>query len=74
MKGRIKKLAVEVLQKDMKSRDRATRAAYIKALSLMEKDAQAKSNSNQINQTGQHKIQEIPKKQNTRNERIEKLD
>jgi hypothetical protein len=74
MKGRMKKLGVEVLEKGLRSRDRTTKAACIKALSLMEKDAPAKSNSNPNSPTGQHKIQEIPKKQNTRNERTEKLD
>ncbi|MBN2590601.1 MAG: hypothetical protein JXA96_12125 [Sedimentisphaerales bacterium] len=62
MKGRMKKLAVEVLEKGLKSRDRTTKAACIKALSLMSKGNSAKAGSNQQNQTGKQKIQEIPPK------------
>jgi hypothetical protein len=36
MQGRMKKLALEVLQKGLQSRDRTTKAACIKCLSLME--------------------------------------
>lgn len=62
MKGRMRKPAAEVLQKGLKSRDRTTKAACIKALSLMNKGASAKNESNQKSQPGKHKIQEIPQK------------
>ena len=74
MKGRMRKLAVEVLQKGLKSRDRTTKAACIKALSLMDKSAPAKNDSETKSQTPQHRIHEIPRKQYTRKERTEKLD
>ena len=74
MKGRMKKLAVEVLQKGLRSRDRTTKAACIKALSLMDKGASPKKDSNQKDQTGKHGIKEIPKKQDVRIEKTEKLD
>ncbi|MBN1975721.1 MAG: hypothetical protein JW787_18955 [Sedimentisphaerales bacterium] len=62
MKGRMRKLAIEVLQKGLKSRDRTTKAACIKALSLMNKTATPKDDSDKKNQTVKHRIQEIRKK------------
>lgn len=62
MKGRMRKLAIEVLQKGLKSRDRTTKAACIKALSLMNKGSAPKDNSDKKNQAGKHRIQEIRKK------------
>jgi len=61
MKGRMKKLAVEVLQKGLRSRDRTTKAACIKALSLMDKGTSAKKDSTPNNKTIKNKIQDIPK-------------
>ena len=64
MKGRMRKPAAEVLQKGLKSRDRTTKAACIKALSLMNKGASEKDASDNKNQAaGKHKIQEIRKKE-----------
>ena len=74
MKGRMRKLAIEVLEKGLKSRDRTTKAACIKALSLMNKGASAKDDSGKQSQSGKHRIQEIPKKRDIRNEKAEKLD
>ena len=50
MKGRMRKLAIEVLEKGLRSRDRTTKAACIKALSLMNKGDSPKSSSNRKNQ------------------------
>ena len=63
MKGRMKKLAAEVLQKGLRSRDRTTKAACIKALSLMNKGASKEGSDNKNQATGKFKIQEIQKKE-----------
>jgi len=57
MKGRMKKMAVAVLEKGLHDRNRTTKAACIKALSLMKK-----SDSNKNRRPGKHEIKEIPKK------------
>ena len=62
MKGRMKKLAVEALEKGLKSRDRTTKAACIKALSLMNKYTPPKEDSDKKSRPGRHRIQEIRKK------------
>ena len=62
MKGRMKKLGVEVLEKGLKNRDRTTKAACIKALSLINKSAPAKDNSNKKSHPGRIRIQEVRKK------------
>lgn len=65
MKGRMRKLAIEVLQKGLKSRDRTTKAACIKALSLMNKSSQPKESPAQKVQGEKIRIQEIRKKPET---------
>jgi hypothetical protein len=65
MKGRMRKLAAEVLQKGLKSRDRTTKAACIKALSLMSKGTSKEDSDNKNQTTGKFKIQEIQKKDQT---------
>jgi hypothetical protein len=45
MKGRMKKLALEVLEQGLKQRDRTTKAACIKALSLIKGGAAKKGGS-----------------------------
>ena len=62
MNGRMKKLAIEVLEKGLKNRDRTTKAACVKALSLMGKGPSVKNNTNKKGQPGKHRIQEIRKK------------
>ena len=62
MKGRMKKLAIEVLEKGLKNRDRTTKAACIKALSLMNKYTPPKEDSTHKSQKGRHRIQEIRRK------------
>ncbi len=62
MKGRMRKLAAEVLQTGLKSRDRTTKAACIKALSLMNKSNQPKENPAQKAQGETIRIQEIRNK------------
>ena len=56
MKGRMKKQAIGVLEKGLKDRNRTTKAACIKALSLINKSSSNKE------QQGKHKIQDIPPK------------
>jgi hypothetical protein len=65
MKGRMRKLAAEVLQKGLRSRDRTTKAACIKALSLINKPSQPKENPAQKAQGEKIRIQEIRKKPGT---------
>ena len=57
MKGRMKKPAIEVLEKGLKDRNRTTKAACIKALSLINK-----ASSNKEQQRDKHKIQDLPPK------------
>ena len=53
MKGRMRKLAIEVLEKGLKDRDRTTKAACIKALSLMDKGSAPKITSIKENRNRQ---------------------
>ena len=62
MKGRMRKLGIEALEKGLKSRDRTTKAACIKALSLINDSSSKKDSSGKPNQAEKHKIQEIHKK------------
>ena len=56
MKGRMKKSATEVLERGLKNRDRTTKAACIKALSLI------KNNPGKSNKSDKQPIQEIKNK------------
>ena len=62
MKGRMKKPALEVLEQGLKQRDRTTKAACIKALSLIKGDAAKKGGSKQGRGSGKPNIQGIQKK------------
>ena len=62
MKGRMRKLGIESLEKGLKSRDRTTKAACIKALSLINDGSSKKDSSDKTSQAAKHKIQEIHKK------------
>ena len=62
MRGRMKKLAVEVLEQGLKHRDRTTKAACVKALFLMRGGTPPKGSSQKNRRSGKPRIQEIPKK------------
>jgi len=67
MKGRMKKMASEVLEQGLKHRDRTTRAACVKALSLMKGGTGKKGGSHAKPESGKPRIQEVrkPDKRNT---------
>ena len=63
MKGRMKKPATEVLERGLKNRDRTTKAACIKALSLM------KNNPGKSSRSEKPPIQEIKNKSQNNSEK-----
>jgi len=67
MKGRMKKMALEVLEQGLKHRDRTTKAACVKALFLMKGGAPKKGASHSKPEPDKPEIQEIrkPDKRNT---------
>lgn len=60
MHGRMKQLGAEVLQQGLNHRDRVTREACVKALSLMKDQASKKSGSGGKPKAGKSRIREIP--------------
>jgi hypothetical protein len=62
MKGRMKKMAREVLQQGLKHRDRTTKAACVKALSLMKGKGAKKGGSVEKPITGKPNMQKVQKK------------
>ena len=62
MKGRMKKMATEVLEQGLKNRDRTTKAACIKALSLMRGETPKKSSSGKNRRAARPRIREIQQK------------
>ena len=62
MKGRMKKLATEVLEQGLKNRDRTTKAACIKALSLMKGEPPKKGGSGKNRRSARPQIKEIQDK------------
>jgi len=62
MKGRMKKMASEVLEQGLKHRDRTTKAACVKALFLMKGGAPKKGGSHSKPESGKPGIQEIRKR------------
>ena len=62
MKGRMRKLALEVLEQGVKQRDRTTKAACIKALSLVKGGAAKKGRSNDKHGADKSNIQEVQTK------------
>jgi hypothetical protein len=62
MKGRMKKLGLEVLEKGLKHRDRTTKAACIKALSLVKGGAGRKGESQSKPESKTQQIKEIKEK------------
>lgn len=67
MKGRMKKMASEVLEQGLKHRDRTTKAACVKALFLMKGGTPKKGGSHSKPKSGKLRIQETrkPDKKNT---------
>jgi len=68
MKGRMKKLAVEVLEQGLKHRDRTTKAACIKAISLMKGGTSKKEGSQSRSKSSKPQIREIQKRHNRNTE------
>jgi len=68
MKGRMKKLAVEVLEQGLKHRDRTTKAACIKAISLMKGSNSKKEGSQSKSQSSKPRIREINNRRNRNTE------
>jgi hypothetical protein len=62
MKGRMKKMALEVLEQGLTHRDRTTKAACVKALSLIEAVAQKKDSSQSKPESKGSQIKEIKSK------------
>ena len=59
MKGRMKKMALEVLERGLKHRDRTTKAACVKALSLIKGGTQKKADSQTKPESKGPQIKEI---------------
>jgi hypothetical protein len=68
MKGRMKKLALEVLEQGLRHRDRTTKAACIKAISLMKGGTSKKEGSQSKSQSSRPQIREIQKRRNRNTE------
>ncbi len=64
MKGRMKKLALEVLEQGLKHRDRTTKAACVKALSLIKEKNAKKGDSIERPIADKPKIHQVRKKTN----------
>jgi len=62
MNGRMRKMASEVLEQGLKHRDRTTKAACIKSISLMKGAVSEKAGLHSGSASGQQKIREITKK------------
>jgi hypothetical protein len=62
MKGRMKKLALEVLEQGLKQRDRTTKAACVKALSLIKGGAAKKGGSKEKSGSDKPNIREVQRK------------
>lgn len=62
MKGRMKKMATEVLEQGLRHRDRTTKAACIKALALMKGQVPTKGNSGSGSKSGKNRIRGIGKR------------
>jgi hypothetical protein len=64
MKGRMKKMALEVLQQGLKQRDRTTKAACVKALSLIKGKTAEKGAPAENSIAGKPNTQQVAKKKN----------
>ena len=63
MNGRMKKMAMEVLERGLNHRDRTTNAACLKSLQLMRGEITNKNNTQGKFQSGRRKIKAIPPRQ-----------
>jgi hypothetical protein len=68
MKGRMKKLALEVLEQGLKHRDRTTKAACVKALFLMKGGTPKKESPQSRSKSSKSQIKEIQKRRNRNTE------
>jgi len=68
MKGRMKKMALEVLEQGLRHRDRTTKAACVKALSLMKGGTSKKDGSQSRSQSSRPQIREIKNRRNRNTE------
>ena len=68
MNGRMKKMAMEVLEQGLNHRDRTTKAACVKALFLMKGGIVKKAVSDGNRRSGNTRIQEVRNKRRTRTE------
>jgi len=64
MKGRMRKMALEVLEKGTKHRDRTTKAACVKALSLAKNKGKKKAGSDEKPIAGKQNMQQVQNKAN----------
>ena len=64
MKGRMRKMALEVLEQGLKHRDRTTKAACVKALSLMKSKGAKKADSSEKSIAGRPNIKQVRNKAN----------
>jgi hypothetical protein len=62
MKGRMKKLASGVLEQGLRHRDRTTKAACVKALSLMKGGASKKNGSQSKSRSSRPQVKEMQKR------------
>ena len=63
MNGRMKKMAMEVLERGLSHGDRTTNAACLKSLQLMRGESSDNEKSHGKLKSGQRKIKEIPPRQ-----------
>ncbi len=68
MKGRMKKMALEVLEQGLRHRDRTTKAACVKALSLMKGGTPKKDGSQSKSKSSRAQIKEIQKRHKRKTE------
>ena len=64
MKGRMRKMALEVLEQGLKHRDRTTKAACVKALSLVKNKGAKKADSAEKPLAGRPNIKQVRNKAN----------
>ena len=72
MNGRMRKMAADVLTQGLKHRDRTTKAACIKSISLMKGGVSRKGSLHSKSASGRQKIIEITKKNVTKAKSTEK--
>ena len=68
MKGRMKKMALEVLEQGLRHRDRTTKAACVNALSLVKGGTSKKDGSQSKSQSSRPQIREIKKRRDRNTE------